>query len=168
VRQSSPDTILDSFVPTLNVAPGTTLRILNRQLKELIMIAYDIGGRQLAGPQWLIDPPGRVGDIPRFDVVAKVPENAKREEIPIMLQNLLADRFQFRAHHEQRQIVMYSLEVAKGGLKIKPGPEGDKRQAGCARNMFGDGRLPEHAARAVGAAASNAGAWIFSRGPGSG
>jgi uncharacterized protein (TIGR03435 family) len=138
VRQSSPDTILDSFVPTLNVAPGTTLRILNRQLKELIMIAYNIGGRQLAGPQWLIDPPGRPGDIPRFDVVAKVPENAKREEIPIMLQNLLADRFKFRAHHEQRQIVMYSLEVAKGGLKIKPGPEGDKRQAGCARNMFGD------------------------------
>jgi uncharacterized protein (TIGR03435 family) len=137
VRQSSPETILDSFVPTLNVAPGTTLRILNRQLKELIMIAYNIGGRQLAGPQWLIDPPGRVGDIPRFDLVAKVPEDAKREDIPIMLQNLLEDRFKFHAHHEQRQIVIYSLEVAKGGLKIKPGPEGDKRQAGCARNMFG-------------------------------
>ena len=53
IRQSSPEAILDSFVPALNVAPGTTLRILNRQLKEIIMIAYGIGGRQLAGPQWL-------------------------------------------------------------------------------------------------------------------
>ena len=47
IRQSLPDAILDSFVPTLNVAPGTTLRIVNRQLKEVIMIAYHVGGRQL-------------------------------------------------------------------------------------------------------------------------
>jgi uncharacterized protein (TIGR03435 family) len=138
VRQSSPETILDSFVPTLDVAPGATLRILNRQLKEIIMIAYNIGGRQLAGPPWLIDPPGRAGDIPRFDIVAKVPDNASRSQIPVILQNLLEDRFKFHAHHEQRQIVIYSLEVAKGGLKIQPGPAGDKRQAGCARNMFGE------------------------------
>jgi hypothetical protein len=64
IRQSSPEAILDSFVPTLNVPPGTTSRILNRQLKEIIMIAYAIGGRQLAGPQWLLDPPGRAGIFP--------------------------------------------------------------------------------------------------------
>jgi uncharacterized protein (TIGR03435 family) len=137
VRPSSPDTILDSFVPTLNVAPGTTLRIANRQLKELIMIAYNVGGRQLAGPQWLIDPPGRAGDIPRFDIVAKVPNDASREQVPVMLKNLLEDRFQFRAHHEQRQMAIYALELAKGGLKIMPVPNGEGRDAGCVRNMFG-------------------------------
>jgi uncharacterized protein (TIGR03435 family) len=137
VRRSSPDTILDSFVPTMNVVPGTTLRIVNRQLKELIMIAYGIGGKQLAGPQWLIDPPGRAGDIPRFDIVAKVPDDAKREQIPAMFQNLLEDRFKVRVHHEQRPITIYALDLAKGGLKIKPAPEGDRRQSGCARNMFG-------------------------------
>jgi len=102
IRQSLPDAILDSFVPTLNVAPGTTLRIVNRQLKEVIMIAYHVGGRQLVGPQWLIDPPGRAGDIPRFDIVAKVSDDAAREQIPVMLQNLLADRFQLRVHPEQQ------------------------------------------------------------------
>ena len=56
IRQSLPDTTLDSFVPTLNVAPGTTLRIVNRQLKEVIMIAYRRA--PTGGPQWLIDPPG--------------------------------------------------------------------------------------------------------------
>ena len=137
VRRSLPDSILDSFVPTLNAAPGTTLRILNRQLKELIMIAYNIGGRQLAGPPWLIDPPGRTGDIPRFDVVAKLPEDTVPDQVPVMLQNLLADRFKLRVHREQREIVIYALELAKTGLKIKPRGAGDEGQSGCARNMFG-------------------------------
>jgi hypothetical protein len=60
---SGQDAILDSFVPTLNAIPGGTLRLQNRQLKALIMIAYNIGGKQLAGPPWLIDPPGRPGDV---------------------------------------------------------------------------------------------------------
>lgn len=137
VRPSDPETVLESYVPTLNVAPGATLRIQNRQLKELIMIAFGIGGRQLAGPQWLIDPPGRPSDAPRFDIVARVPDNAKRDEIPAMLQNLLSDRFKLQVHREQRETTIYAVEVAKGGLKIKPLPESDDRQSGCARSMFG-------------------------------
>lgn len=143
VRQSAPESLLESYVPTLNVAPGTTLRIQNRQLKELIMIAYGIGGRQLAGPQWLIDPPGRASEIPRFDIVARVPSNAKRDQIPVMLQNLLAERFKLRLHREERQTSLYALEVAKGGLKIQPvtqdvsGGDAAGRDSGCARTMFG-------------------------------
>lgn len=137
VRLSSPDAILDSFVPTLNVPPGTTLRLLNRQLKEIIMIAWNIGGRQLDGPKWLIDPPGRPGDVSHFDIVAKIPADATRDQIPLMLQNLLADRFKLRVHHDQKQIPIYALQLGKGGLKIMPAPDGEQRQAGCARNMFG-------------------------------
>lgn len=137
VRPSAEDTRLDSFVPTLNVAPGTTLRIVNRQLKELIMIAHGVGGRQLDGPQWLLNPPGGPGDEPRFDIVAKVPVDAKREDVPAMLQNLLADRFKVRLHHEQRQISIYALEVAKGGIKAQALPPGDDAASGCARNLFG-------------------------------
>ena len=137
IRQSPPETLLDSYVPTLNVAPGTTLRIQNRQMKELIMIAYGIGGRQLVGPEWLIDPPGRASDIPRFDIVAKVPADASREQIPAMLQSLLAERFKLRVHREEKQIVIYALGLGKGGLKIKPVPDGEGRQSGCLRNMFG-------------------------------
>src|SRR6185437_15967935 len=66
VRPSSPDAILESFVPTLDAAPGATLRFVNRQLKELIMIAYGVGGRQIDGPQWLMSPRGGVADVPRF------------------------------------------------------------------------------------------------------
>ena len=139
LRPSSPDATLESYVPTLNVAPGTTLRIANRQLKELIMIAYGVGGRQLAGPNWLIDPPGQAnGDVPRFDIIAKIPSDASREQIPLMLQNLLADRFKLKTHREQRPITIYALTQGKGGLKIKPVAEGDKKQSGCSRSMFGE------------------------------
>ncbi|MBZ5676382.1 MAG: TIGR03435 family protein [Acidobacteriia bacterium] len=139
LRPSSPDATLDSYVPTLNVAPGTTLRIANRQLKELIMIAYGVGGRQLAGPSWLIDPPGQAnGDVPRFDIVAKIPSDASRDQIPLMLQNLLADGFKMKIHREQRPIVIYALTQGKGGLKIKPLPDGENRQSGCSRSMFGE------------------------------
>ena len=137
IRPSSPDAILESYVPTLNVAPGATLRIANRQLKELIMIAYDVGGRQLAGPSWLIDPPGQGSDIPHFDLVAKVPGDASRGQVPLMLQNLLADRFKLRVHREPKSITVYALSQAKNGLKIKPVPEGERRESGCRRNMFG-------------------------------
>lgn len=138
VRRSSPDTILDSFVPTLNVAPGTTLRIANRQLKEIIMIAYGIGGRQMDGPQWLMNPRGGVADVPRFDIVAKVPSEAKQEDVPAMLQNLLANRFKLRVHREPRQISIYALEMGKGGLTIHPVPAGSGSQSGCRRSMFGE------------------------------
>jgi uncharacterized protein (TIGR03435 family) len=36
-----------------------------------------------------------------------------------MLQRLLADRFQFAAHHEMREGVHSVLRVAKGGAKLK-------------------------------------------------
>jgi len=138
VRPSPPETLLDSYVPTLNIAPGATLRIANPQLKELIMIAWGIGGRQLFGPRWLIDPGGSPSDVARFDIVAKVPNDAARDQIPAMLQSLLVDRFKVHVHHEQRQTTIYSLDIAKGGLKIKPVADGEARQSGCARNMFGD------------------------------
>lgn len=138
VRRSLPDAILESFVPSLNLAPGTTLRLANRQLREIIMIAYGIGGRQIEGPPWLMNPRGGVADVPRFDIVAKVPGDAKREDVPAMLQNLLADRFKVRVHHEPRQITIYALELGKAGLAIQPAPENSASQSGCKRNLFGE------------------------------
>jgi uncharacterized protein (TIGR03435 family) len=137
VRRSPPDALLTSYVPVLSAAPGTTLKIQNRQLKELIMIAYGIGGRQLVGPTWLINPPGLASDVPRFDLVAKVPADAGKEQVPLMLQNLLADRFKVRVHRDEREITIYALEIGKSGLKIKVLPDSEGRQSGCARNMFG-------------------------------
>jgi hypothetical protein len=41
-----------------------------------------------------------------------------------MLQALLEDRFNAKLHRETREIPVYFLTVDKGGLKLKPFPEG--------------------------------------------
>jgi uncharacterized protein (TIGR03435 family) len=37
-----------------------------------------------------------------------------------MVQVLLADRFKLKVHHEMKELPVYALVVAKGGIKMKP------------------------------------------------
>jgi uncharacterized protein (TIGR03435 family) len=48
-----------------------------------------------------------------------MPEGAAREQIPAMLQALLAERFALDAHRENRPRSVYALVVGKGGPKFK-------------------------------------------------
>jgi uncharacterized protein (TIGR03435 family) len=137
IRVASTDVIRDSYTPTLNVAPGATLRMNNLRLREIILLAYNIGRRQLEGPGWLIDDPVDPTDFDRFDVLAKVPQNATKDQIPLMLQKLVADRFHLSMHKDSKTLSTYALNVAKGGLKMEPAGEGDRRVPGCRRNMYG-------------------------------
>ncbi len=41
-----------------------------------------------------------------------------------MVRSLLEDRFQFAAHFEKRDAEVYTLVVARSGLRLKPHPEG--------------------------------------------
>src|SRR6516162_8913645 len=93
VRVSNPDNLQVSYMPTLDVRPGGTLRISNRRLDEIIMLAYAIGGNQLSGPRWLTELTTDPTQVTRFEIVAKIPESATKEQIPLMLQKLLEDRF---------------------------------------------------------------------------
>jgi hypothetical protein len=52
-------------------------------------------------------------------LTARVPPGTTYEQFQIMLQNLLADRFQLAVHHETRQHLSYKLVVAKNGPKFK-------------------------------------------------
>ena len=54
----------------------------------------------------------------RFDIAAKLPEGSEQTDVPEMMQSLLADRFQMKAHREMKELPVYSLEVAEDGLKI--------------------------------------------------
>jgi uncharacterized protein (TIGR03435 family) len=137
IRVASTDVIRDSYTPTLNVAPGATLRMTNLRLREIILLAYNIGRRQLVGPGWLIDDPIDPTDFDRFDIVAKVPANATKDQIPLMLQKLVADRFHLAMHKDSKTLSTFALNVAKGGLKMETAAEGDRRVPGCRRNMYG-------------------------------
>ena len=88
--------------------PGMNLRFV-------LMQAYDVKGFQISGPAWL--------DSERFDIDATMPADTTKEQFRIMLQNLLRERFKAVIHRETKELPIYSLEVAKGGSKMKPSPE---------------------------------------------
>jgi uncharacterized protein (TIGR03435 family) len=108
--------------------PGTPdpgqLTYTNVSLKNILMNAYAVKGYQLSGPKWL--------DSERFDIVAKIPMGATKEQFRLMLQNLLAERFKLTLHHETKELPMYALVVGKGGAKLKESVDDDAAASGAA------------------------------------
>jgi uncharacterized protein (TIGR03435 family) len=91
---------------------GRTLSTINTSLADLIVFAYDVHNKQiLGGPDWI--------DKDKFDIVG-VPDtegSPSNRQWKMMVQKLLADRFQLVFHHEKRDLPVYILSVAKGGPK---------------------------------------------------
>jgi uncharacterized protein (TIGR03435 family) len=133
VRPSDPANVQTSYMPTLDVRPGGTLRISNRRLDEIIMMAYGVGGNQLSGPRWLTELTTDPRQVKRFEIIAKVPENATKDQVPLMLQKLLEDRFKLQVHRESRPTQVYSLEVSRNGHKLTTSISAGGRPPGCAR-----------------------------------
>ncbi len=84
-------------------------------LLELIGRAFDVKPYQVDGPPWL----KQLMKAPRFDIVAKMPAGATKEQVPKMLQALLAERFKLILHRETREDKVYALVTEKGGPKLK-------------------------------------------------
>jgi uncharacterized protein (TIGR03435 family) len=87
----------------------------NFDLASLVTMAYNIPRYRLSAPDWL--------PTSKFDIVAKIPPGATREQYRLMLQNLLAKRFKLALHHDTKEIPIYELVVAKNGPKLKESPE---------------------------------------------
>jgi uncharacterized protein (TIGR03435 family) len=109
-----------SFEGTSVGQRGSTFSALNATLKMLIQAAYLPADGGLLPDDRIIGGPGWVNSD-RFDVLAKPNDEARslsRTQRASMVQSLLEDRFQLRAHWETRELPVYNLVVAKG-LKMK-------------------------------------------------
>jgi uncharacterized protein (TIGR03435 family) len=96
--------------------PGTTdpgqITWSGVPLKWLLKTAYDVRLYQISGPAWL--------DSERYMIVAKVPEGATKEQVNLMWQKLLKDRFGLVVHHESRVFKeAEEMTLAKGAFKLK-------------------------------------------------
>jgi uncharacterized protein (TIGR03435 family) len=81
-------------------------------IRDLMVDAYSVKRSQISGaPSWL--------DSERFDILAKVPEGATKEQAKVMLQNLLAERFKLTLHRETKELPIYALLVGAKGPKLK-------------------------------------------------
>jgi uncharacterized protein (TIGR03435 family) len=113
-----------SHVPNLDVGPGRMLKIGNITLKDILMLAYKVGAAQISGPRWLLN---------RFNVVAKVPADAVKDQIPLMLQALLKDRFKLALHLERKEMQVYVLVIGGHGSKLQSDTGDEGANSGCTR-----------------------------------
>jgi uncharacterized protein (TIGR03435 family) len=94
-------------------------------LKAVVMEAFSVKMDQIVGPSWL--------DEDCFDLLAKMPEGAIKDQLPAMFQALLVDRFNLVVHHESHPSPGYALVVDKNGTKLKvsdPNSSYNKEHAG--------------------------------------
>ena len=91
---------------------------INAGVKELIASAYRMQDWQIGGgPKW-IDPDMMVTND-RFNIEAKAEGEATPDQLRLMLQSLLAERFKLRVHRETRTQTVYNLVIANGGPKFQ-------------------------------------------------
>jgi uncharacterized protein (TIGR03435 family) len=91
---------------------GNTITDNNTTLLNALAQAFGLkSANQVVGPAWVFES--------RYDIVAKAPENAPKEQLPRMLQVLLIERFKLVLHHETRDLPAYALVKGSGGLKLR-------------------------------------------------
>lgn len=98
---------------------GNRFRLRNTTLAGLIRDAYNVRDDQFSGL------PGWADCTDQYEIVAKAPgeETPAPDQVHLMLQALLADRFHLKFHHETRNLTVYELTIAKSGAKLKLLPD---------------------------------------------
>jgi bla regulator protein BlaR1 len=102
----------------------------NVPVKLLIRQAFNVNDDQIAGePAW--------ASSSYFDVDAKVDsadvpamKNLTLDQRRQMIRSLLEDRFALKTHEETKELPVYVLVIAKGGLKMKEAKPGDTYPSG--------------------------------------
>jgi uncharacterized protein (TIGR03435 family) len=95
--------------------PGGRFIATNDPVRNIITTAYQTKPQQMiAGPEWdrLLSE--------YFDIETKAAGNPSVEQMRLMLQSLLADRFKLAVHHESRRLPIYALVLSKAG---RTGPQ---------------------------------------------
>ena len=88
------------------------------QLRVAMTVAYTVTDRQISGgPSWM--------NTDRFDIEAKAARPRTPDELHVMLQHLLEERFHLKVRRETREEPVWALVVDKGGSKMPAHDPGD-------------------------------------------
>jgi len=93
----------------IQVSPGTvTMRNVN--LKSSIRWAWHVSEYQVTGPDWL--------DSERYEIAGKAAGPATEEQLRLMTQTLLRERFKLALHCQTKDFAVYVLVAGKNGPKV--------------------------------------------------
>jgi uncharacterized protein (TIGR03435 family) len=98
---------------------GDSVVMHNTQLYSMIFYAYGLSGTyEMVGFTPLPD------GWNWYDVEARAAASATDDQIRLMFQSLLADRFKLKVHREKRDLPQFELKIANGKPKLKPSTDG--------------------------------------------
>jgi bla regulator protein BlaR1 len=102
----------DAGTPTSGLLSGTNVSLIS-----CIYFAYKLTGSQFQlllpnVPNWTI--------TDKFDIQAKAVGNPSTDQLRLIMQSVLSDRFHLAAHYETRQVPVFALVLSKPG---KTGPQ---------------------------------------------
>jgi uncharacterized protein (TIGR03435 family) len=93
------------------VQPGGRFVVTGTPLDQLILLAFDLTPVQLVGaPNW--------ASTDRFDITATAGHDARGDEIHLMLQSLLEDRFHLVLRKEQREMPIHEIVLARADGQV--------------------------------------------------
>ncbi len=108
IKPSKPDDQRKGFIVN-----GRHFMVINQTLAATISFAYSVQSKQIVGlPPW--------ADTDKYDIDGQ-PDGEGAPSVKqwkVMLQKLLADRFQLTFHRDKKEMPVYILSVARGGPKL--------------------------------------------------
>lgn len=134
----------------------------NTSLSMLVRSAFDIRIFQLQGIS--------SGDDGRFNISAKIPEGATKEQFRQMQQNLMMERFGLKSHREKKEMQGYELVLAKNGPKFKevvpespqdPAAESSLAQSSARLTSGKEGSIPAGWVLETGTPTGKRGQWLL-------
>jgi uncharacterized protein (TIGR03435 family) len=136
VKPAAPVTGHFQYHMTMKV-DAAMVDIANASVTDLVRTAYRVNSYQIAGPDWMA--------AVKYDVVAKLPaagaaKDDAKDQIPEMLQALLAARFQLAVHHATQERLVRALVAGKSGARLKESRDGAEA-ATWSRSMGSDGSM---------------------------
>lgn len=112
---------------------GLKLRTSATTLADLMSFAFSVHSMQIVGgPAWIRSD--------RYDIVMQpdLPGRPSTAQMRVIMQQLLADRFQLQLHHASKELDVYSIVPSRRGAHLSP-VTADEAAANTAAVGFGPG-----------------------------
>jgi uncharacterized protein (TIGR03435 family) len=134
IKPSAPAPQMGQMRIGIEMLPGGRVAMSGVTVRVLVQQAYGVRDFQvIGGPAWL--------GTERYDITAKPEGAATPEQVKLMTQALLADRFKLKLHRETKELPTYALVVAKGGSKLKVADVTDGGRGNNGRMMMRPGHF---------------------------
>jgi uncharacterized protein (TIGR03435 family) len=120
VASIKPSTPGEAYVGIHPTPGGQRYVAAGSPLRDYLYVAYQVRPDQITGgPGWV--------ETELYDMNAEADRPSSIEDLHIMLQNLLTERFKLRFHYETKEMPAYVLTLDRGGpknLKVHPNASG--------------------------------------------